>query len=471
MNQPAPVIVPLANFDVVAAWERLREAPRCLFLDSALQHVRLGRYSFLTADPWEWVTAKPSEGAPLQKIGELLRQFETPTIAGLPPFQGGAAGLFGYEFGAGFEGIAPAGHDEFALPQLAIGFYDVVIAVDHVSGDAWLISQGFPETEKRRRKERARQRADQFLHWLGTGVPAAEAKPPCETAVVAQGQLAPQFETPYPGVTSSFSQAAYLAAVERSVEYVRAGDIFQVNLSQRLLHPATADPATLYRSLRTCNAAPFAAYFDMDGATLLSASPERFIQVHGRKVETRPIKGTRRRSGRPEMDMYSGSDLLTSEKDRAENIMIVDLMRNDLSRVCRDESVAVTELCVLEQYATVQHLVSTIVGQLHDDASPLDLLPAAFPGGSITGAPKIRAMQIIAELEPTVRGPYCGSLGYLGLDGAIDLNILIRTVTAAGGYWQFPVGGGLVVQSDPQSEYEETWHKAAGILQAISALS
>ncbi|MCC9608147.1 anthranilate synthase component I family protein [Blastopirellula sp. JC732] len=468
MNDPAPVIVPLPNFDVVAAWEKLREAPRCLFLDSALQHVRLGRYSFLTADPWAWFVEQ--EGS-LPEIAALLKQFETPTIAGLPPFQGGAAGLFGYEFGAAFEGVAPAEYDEFSLPQLAIGFYDVVIGVDHASGDAWLISQGFPETNKKKRKVRAQQRADQFLHWLQVGVSPEEAKRTKTPSPLSADKLAPQFATPHAGVTSSFSQSAYLAAVERSVEYVRAGDIFQVNLSQRLLHPAVTDPATLYRSLRTCNAAPFASYFDMDDATLLSASPERFVQVRGRKVETRPIKGTRRRSGRPEWDMYAGGDLLASEKDRAENIMIVDLMRNDLSRVCQDESVAVTELCVLEQYATVQHLVSTIVANLRDDASPIDLLPAAFPGGSITGAPKIRAMQIIAELEPTVRGPYCGSLGYMGLDGTIDLNILIRTVTAARGWWQFPVGGGLVVQSDPQREYEETWHKAAGILQAIAALS
>ncbi|TWT34464.1 anthranilate synthase component I family protein [Blastopirellula retiformator] len=471
MNDPAPVIVPLANFDIVAAWEKLREAPRCLFLDSALQHVRLGRYSFLTADPWRWIVAQPGDRDCLARIAELLAQFQTPTISGLPPFQGGAAGLFGYEFGAALEGVEAAKQDEFNVPQLAIGFYDVVIGVDHASGDAWLISQGFPETNKNKRIERAQQRADQFLRWLQVGVSPEEAKPPSQRQPLSVERLTPQFSTPHAGVTSSFSETAYLAAVERSVEYVRAGDIFQVNLSQRLLHPATSEPATLYRSLRTCNAAPFAAYFDMDDATLLSASPERFVQVKGRQVETRPIKGTRLRSGRPEWDMYAGGDLLASEKDRAENIMIVDLMRNDLSRVCADESVSVTELCVLEQYATVQHLVSTIVARLRDDACPLDLLPAAFPGGSITGAPKIRAMQIIAELEPTVRGPYCGSLGYIGLDGTVDLNILIRTVTAAAGWWQFPVGGGLVVQSEPRREYEETWHKAGGILQAIAAIS
>ncbi|EAQ77901.1 aminodeoxychorismate synthase component I [Blastopirellula marina] len=469
MNEPAPVIVPLPNFEIVAAWEKLRAAPRCLFLDSALQHVRLGRYSFLTADPWRWIEGKPGETHRLDEIRALLGQFKVPTITGLPPFQGGAAGLFGYEFGAALEGIAPALHDEFALPQLAIGFYDVVIGVDHVSGDAWLISQGFPETDPTQRQRRAQQRADQFLGWLAKEMPEQPLTKRC--AALPQSQLAPQFATPYAEITSSFSQAAYLAAVERSVEYIRAGDIFQVNLSQRLLHRATTDAATLYRSLRTCNSAPFASYFDMDGVTLLSASPERFVQVRGRKVETRPIKGTRLRSGRPEWDMYSGGELLESEKDRAENMMIVDLMRNDLSRVCTDESVAVTELCVLEQYATVQHLVSTIVGKLREGVDPIDLLPAAFPGGSITGAPKIRAMQIIAELESTVRGAYCGSLGYIGLDGAIDLNILIRTVTAAGGWWQFPVGGGLVAQSDPQREYEETWHKAAGILRAIAALS
>jgi para-aminobenzoate synthetase component 1 len=246
------------------------------------------------------------------------------------------------------------------------------------------------------------------------------------------------------------------------------GDIFQVNLAQRLLLPARGDASELYLRLRKRNPAPMAGYFDLGTFQVVSASPERFLKVEDRQVETRPIKGTRRRTGDPDDDQRVEAELVNSAKDRAENIMIVDLSRNDLSRACRPESVRVERLCGLERYPFVAHLVSVISGSLREGACPVDLVRAAFPGGSITGAPKVRAMEIIAELEPTARGPYCGSLGYLGLNGSMDLSILIRTITAGRGWWQIPVGGAIVAQSDPQREYEETWHKAEGMLQAVS---
>jgi para-aminobenzoate synthetase component 1 len=219
--------------------------------------------------------------------------------------------------------------------------------------------------------------------------------------------------------------------------------------------------------MRRRNPAPFAAYFDLGQHQIVSASPERFLKVANRGVEARPIKGTRRRSSWPEADLFAGDELLKSEKDRAENVMIVDLLRNDLSRVCTPESVRTSELCRLESYEFVQHLVSVVLGELRPEYGPFDLLAASFPGGSITGAPKVRAMEIITELEPTARGPYCGCLGYIGFDGTMDTSILIRTITAGRGWWQLPVGGGIVAQSDPLREYEETWHKAEGILRAL----
>jgi para-aminobenzoate synthetase component 1 len=234
------------------------------------------------------------------------------------------------------------------------------------------------------------------------------------------------------------------------------------------LFPATGNPLALYLRLRQRNPAPFAAWFDLGQAQIVSASPERFLSVREGRVEARPIKGTRRRTAWAEADLFAGDDLLQSEKDRAENVMIVDLLRNDLSRVCQSDSVRVSQLCGLEIYQFVQHLVSAVEGTLATGRSAVDLVRAAFPGGSITGAPKIRAMEIIAELEPTARGPYCGSLGYFGFDGSADLSILIRTITAAGGWWQFPVGGGIVAQSSPDREYEETWHKAEGLLRALT---
>jgi para-aminobenzoate synthetase component 1 len=266
---------------------------------------------------------------------------------------------------------------------------------------------------------------------------------------------------------SNFTASDYVAVVQRAVDYIHAGDVFQVNLSQRLLHAATCDPLSLYLRLRECNPAPFAAWFDLGDAQIISASPERFLSVRGGRAEARPIKGTRRRVAHAEADLFAGDDLQQSEKDRAENVMIVDLLRNDLSRVCTPDSVRVTQLCGLEVYQFVQHLVSAVEGTLTAGKTAVDLVRAAFPGGSITGAPKIRAMEIISELEPTARGPYCGSIGYFGFDGSADLSILIRTITAARGWWQFPVGGGIVAQSSPPREYEETWHKAEGLLRAI----
>jgi para-aminobenzoate synthetase component 1 len=225
--------------------------------------------------------------------------------------------------------------------------------------------------------------------------------------------------------------------------------------------------AELFRRLRERNPATFGAYFHIGELVIVSASPERFLRVQEREVETRPIKGTRPKGYVPLEDMAQQEELLTSEKDRAENVMIVDLLRNDLSRVCIPGTVRVPDLFRLEATSYVHHLVSEIRGNLSEGQTPLDLLRAAFPGGSVTGAPKVRAMEIIAELEPTVRGPYCGCLGYIGFDGAMDSSILIRTITISKGWYQFPVGGGIVSQSVPEREYEETLHKAEGLLRAL----
>jgi para-aminobenzoate synthetase component 1 len=291
---------------------------------------------------------------------------------------------------------------------------------------------------------------------------------PLARGALTRDELAPAIAVPGPsGLLSNFSLNDYRAAVERAIDYIHAGDIFQVNLAQRLLYPARGEALDLYLRLRHCNPAPFAAWFDLGTAQIASASPERFFSVQGGRVEARPIKGTRRRTAWAEADLFAGDELLESEKDRAENVMIVDLLRNDLSRVCAADSVHVSQLCGLETYQFVQHLVSVVEGSLSPGQSAATLLHAAFPGGSITGAPKVRAMEIIAELEPTARGFYCGSLGYLGFDGASDWNILIRTITAACGWWQLPVGGGIVAQSSPLREYEETWHKAEGLLRAL----
>ena len=268
----------------------------------------------------------------------------------------------------------------------------------------------------------------------------------------------------------SRTHAGYLDAVARVREYILAGDVFQTNLSQRFDAPLVGSAWTLYRRLRECSPAPFAAYLDFPEALVLSASPERFLQVDpAGHVETRPIKGTGPRGFGPEHDSALGAALVESGKDRAENLMIVDLMRNDLSRVCAPGTVRVRELFALEHYATVHHLVSTVVGTLVPGADGLDLLRAAFPGGSITGAPKVRAMEIIAEIEPSVRGVYCGAIGYRSLTGALDANIAIRTALVVGDRVFFSAGGGIVADSEPESEYRETLDKAHGMIDALAA--
>jgi para-aminobenzoate synthetase component 1 len=469
-----------------------------VFFDSALRDPVLGRYSFLAADPFEYVELPLEGGDALARLAEASRPFVTTTVAELPPFQGGAAGLLTYDLGRQLERLPAPAYDEFRLPALAVGLYDVVVAWDHAANRAWLISHGWPEREPAARRRRAAERLAKFRQRLHDGPSHGGARlqrgrvslghvqnvphdnvphdnvphdnvPHDGAPHVAASDLAPQFSVPGPaGLTSSFSEAQYLAAVARAIEYIRAGDVFQVNLAQRLLYPAADDAISLYLRLRQRNPATFAGYFDLGDFQIASASPERFLQVRGREVEARPIKGTRRRSRWPEADLFAGSELRESEKDRAENVMIVDLLRNDLSRCCDPESVQVTQLCGLEIYEYVQHLVSVVRGRLRPGATPLDLVRGAFPGGSVTGAPKVRAMEIIAELEPTARGAYCGSLAYLGFDGTLDASILIRTITAGRGWWQFPVGGGIVAQSDPRREYEETWHKAEGMLRALT---
>jgi para-aminobenzoate synthetase component 1 len=273
---------------------------------------------------------------------------------------------------------------------------------------------------------------------------------------------------PRVALRSSFTHKDYLAAVARVREYIFAGDIFQANLSQRFEAPLDEPTWTLYRRLRTRNAAPFAAYLDFPDGVVLSASPERFLRVDiGGHVETRPIKGTRPRGISPEHDSALGVALAVSAKDQAENLMIVDLMRNDLSRVCAPGTVRVSELFGLEHYATVHHLVSTVVGDLTAGTNALDLLRVSFPGGSITGAPKVRAMEIITELEPSERGVYCGSIGYWSVTGALDSSISIRTMVAVAGRVYFSAGGGIVADSDPEQEYRETLDKARGMIDAL----
>lgn len=459
---PLPLVHQLPHgTSLAAAFDRLQSIPGVLWLDSVTHpSPELGRYSYLTADPLLRLT-DPC----WRKLAQCLACLPNRIVPGLPPFQGGIAGVFAYEWGRQWESIPETRYRDLPTPPLSLGLYDWTLATDHDTGTTWLISQGLGEQEEGRALRAAAKRIDQVLQWL--------AAPPWPSPLAA-GQLprvsdlAPQFPTSrHPSLTSNFRPEDFRGAVEEIVAAIRRGDCFQVNLAQRLLFPATESPAELYRRLRRENPAPEAGYYDGGSFQVLSSSPETFLELRNGWVRTRPIKGTCRRSGDWQVDALAAAELLASEKDRAENVMIVDLMRNDLARVCRDASVDVEQLCRVEPYAFVQHLVSVIRGQLQIGKTPIDLLAACFPGGSITGAPKVEAMHKIAMLEQVPRGPYCGSMGYLGCGGSMGLNILIRTLTHTQGYWQIPVGGGITAASDPVAEERETWHKAEGLLRAL----
>lgn len=466
----APLVEELAPApDPGEALAAFADLPGVALFESRLMREGLGRYSFLTADPVEVVQIDrvACGDDPFARLRELAGSFRAETVSDLPPFQGGVAGVLSYELGHAFEEFPFARHDEFCFPALAAGVYDWVLAWDHRQQRAWVIVQPV-----------AGRRPEERLAWVhamlgdgaeGNGDQGSGMKG--MTSEIGNRSERVPIQSPFhqiaPGMFSDFSRDDYLRAVERAIEFIHAGDVFQVNLSQRLLFPQLDSPLELYRRLRDVNRATFAGYFAFDDWAVVSASPERFLRVAGDEVETRPIKGTRKRHRGPEADLFTRDELRQSDKDQAENVMIVDLLRNDLSRVCAPGSIRVPHLCSVETYETVQHLVSEVRGRLESPHDAWDLLAAAFPGGSITGAPKVRAMEIISELEPTARGPYCGSLFYAGFDGTVDGSILIRTFLCRGGWIQCSAGGGVVAQSDPAAEYEETLHKAEGMLRAL----
>ncbi|MEZ6127759.1 MAG: aminodeoxychorismate synthase component I [Planctomycetaceae bacterium] len=455
------------NLNITDTLRRFQDGPFLLLLDSAGQiRERDARYSILTADPIETLRLNETTfgSDPFAKLREWQRRL--PRLSGdRSPFCGGIAGLMSYELGQAFEVLPSPVRDEFQTPALLAGLFDWAIVWDHIEPSVTLCVLNLESGAEGAHAAR--------MEWVLQKLNASpEQGSPSRDEVLAVGgglNKAAGFPLPTAShVRSSFAKDDYVAAVERVIEYIRAGDIFQANLSQQLTAPWTRSAVELYRQVRQQNPAPFCGMLQADDFAVVSASPERFLKVtDGRYVETRPIKGTRRRHRSPIADLYTSSELVASEKDRAENVMIVDLLRNDLSRVCRAGSVKVTGLCEIEVFETVQHLVSTVVGELQPDRDIWDLCAATIPGGSITGAPKIRAMQIIAQLERTVRGAYCGNFFYLGPDGAFDSSILIRTFTLKNGVVQFPVGGGIVADSEPEDEYAETLHKAAGMLKSL----
>ena len=436
--------------------ESFRDTPGLVLLESA-RPGRNARWTYLTADPLTVLDEPAVNRDPFTSARRLVARLDGSEVdtAGAPPFLGGLTGYLAYDLGHSLERLPMLTTDDQGLPLMRLALHDWVIAWDRRTGAAWLGGRAFDGDAGRlqRRLADVRERIRQPRS-AGGGSNATEPGPLT--------------------FRSSLDRRAYKTGVEAIRSFIARGDIYQANLTRRLETLFSGDPWPLYRRLRTGDPSLFSAFVDLGRAAgggrraLLSASPEPFLAVDRTgQVKTDPIKGTRPRGRTREEDRALACELLASRKDRAENVMIVDVLRNDLGRVCRPGSVRVPRLCRLERTVAVQHLVSTVTGRLAPGRDAFDLLAASFPGGSITGAPKIRAMELLEELEPVRRGPYTGALGWMGPDGAMSTSILIRTFVADGERLSLHVGGGITYQSDPAAEWDETVAKARGPLAAI----
>ncbi|RKD21564.1 aminodeoxychorismate synthase, subunit I [Caminicella sporogenes DSM 14501] len=444
----------LNSFDIYSIF---KDKSYSFFLDSGMDYEKLGQYSFIGFDPFLVFKSKSDDiqiikkdktinikGNPLDKLKELLAEYKIDYNTDLP-FVGGAVGYFSYDLCHHIEKFPRTAVDDIKIPDCFLGFYDGVVIIDHKNNRVYIASLGI--------KDDANKVVDEIFQKI-------------ENGKVVDFELKSSKEKKF---ISNFTRDDYIKAVNKIKDYIRAGDIYQANFTQRFECELDMTPYELYAKLRNINPAPFASFIDFGEGYIVSSSPERFIKIKDRIIETRPIKGTRPRGKTTEEDKRNREELLSSEKDKAELLMIVDLERNDLGKISKTGTVKVTELFHLEEYATVYHLVSTIIGEMKEDSDIIDVLKATFPGGSITGAPKIRAMEIIDELEPTQRNVYTGSIGYIGFNGDADLNIVIRTIVCKDNKAYFQVGGGIVWDSDPELEYEESLHKAKALMRALNS--
>jgi len=430
---------------------------------------RLGRYSFIGRDPFlvmksrgseitliQWGRQKIEQGNPFDVLGRLLERYRIEDFDAPIPFTGGAIGYLSYDLCHFIERLPSTAVDDLNLPESCLAFFDTIMAFDNLENRAYIISTGFPELQENRRLKRARLRLMEIKNRLNS-----------KSVYISQLHQPADNENLEVVLKPNLSYETYIEAVKKARDYIIAGDIYQVNFTQRFETDLTVHPYLLHQRLRQINPAPFASYLNFDEVTIVSASPERFLHVDGDQVETRPIKGTNPRGKDATEDAKLAHELTQSIKDRAENVMIVDLERNDLGRVCQYGTIKVTELAVLETFPTVFHLTSTVIGRLRPNISRIDLLKATFPGGSITGAPKVRSMEIIDELEPTRRNAYTGAIGYLSFGSNMDLNIVIRTFLIKNRRAYFQAGGGIVYDSNPEAEYQESLDKAKALIQAL----
>jgi len=471
---PLATVLPLPVCSTFELYQRLAGDARCPVLLESGQGpsgVAPGpRYSIIGADPaflfrgtgsrvgWcargeEWIIRA---GDPLAALQDLLSRMAVSRPSGFPPFYGGAVGYFGYDVARWFERLPHPPPDDLGLPDLELAFLDLVAVADHHQKELWLLFCPFGERFIKESRAELYEEGQARLLALETRLTGLLPVLP---------DTSPQG---LPHVTPGMSEADYTDRVRRCLDYIAAGDIYQANLSHRFaVDLGGRSSRSIYRRLREINPAPFAALLELPDVTLVSCSPERLVRISGPEVETRPIAGTRPRGASTDEDRLLIEDLLMSPKERAEHIMLVDLERNDLGRVCTYGSVRVDEFMVVERYSHVSHIVTNIRGRLAPGKDALEVLRAVFPGGTVTGVPKVRCMEIIDELEPVRRGPYTGSIGYLSPSGDLDLNIIIRTLVIAGERAYLQVGAGIVADSDPAREYQETLYKAEALLKAL----
>jgi len=455
-----PLVVELVADCVtpVAAMLRLGTDGNCFLLESVEGGERLGRWSLLGRDPARTLRSAPSID-PLDSIEREVAAMRVAPVDGLDvPFVGGAVGVLGYEAARRYERLPAAAQDPLHIPDSWFGIFDTVVAIDHVQRRMLLISCVFRDDPAGidAAYKAAAERLELLRERLDGPLPAALRPPIRET--IEPGQFEER---------ANLGRNAFMEAVERCREYIMAGDIFQVQVSRRFGLPLTADPFDLYRTLRALNPSPYMFYLSIPGCVLVGASPEMLVRVTGRRVQYHPIAGTRRRGRDAADEARMEAELRSSEKEAAEHLMLVDLGRNDLGRVCATGTVNVTEMMAVERFSHVMHLVSSIEGRLHSSRSSVDALRACFPAGTVTGAPKIRAMEIIAEMEPEVRGPYAGAVGYVGYGGDLDTAIALRTLVVRDGMAYAQAAAGVVADSIPEQEAVEVDNKVAAQLLAV----
>ncbi len=467
-------------------------------LDSALSGTRLGRFSFAGADPYLVLRSfgervelscrrgvrpdlpagfRVERGDPFEWVRRLLPAPPASALRPPPdvPFIGGAVGYWGYELAERVDVVELHGRDDLAFPDLTLLFVDRLLALDHEAGRAWAIGLGFAESasDLAAATGRAEQAAEAYAELVerSARIDGSESDGRGAARVDELAERHQLLTTPLPrNLSCTFEPAEYAKRVAELIEEIAAGNVYEANLTQRMALPFSGDSWALYLALRRESPAPFAAYLALTDGAILSSSPERFLHLRETgEVESRPIKGTRPRGSTPETDAALAAELAHSAKDRAENLMIVDLVRNDLGRVCETGSVRVPELMRVERYASVFQLVSSVAGRLRSDCDATDLIRAAFPPGSMTGAPKIAAMRLLDALEPVRRGVYSGAIGYLDLRGGLDLSVVIRTMLVKKGFAYLHVGGAVVADSEPEAEYRETLDKARAMLAALAA--